>query len=68
MTRCCPDCGLPEDRKLDERGYPTVNLSPITGQCVPCLGRAALARHVVEADAVEPKRLDARARAARNDS
>jgi hypothetical protein len=61
--RCCPDCGLVEDRKVDEKGREVVNLSPLTGQCVTCLGKAALARHVFAGQA----EFDARARAARND-
>jgi hypothetical protein len=70
--RKCPDCGLKEDRKLDERGRPIVNLSPLTGQCVSCLGRAALARHVFAAGLKEPEPepepFDAKAARARNDS
>lgn len=62
----CPDCGLSLDRGVDEKGRPTMNLSPLTGQCVQCLGKAALARHVFESE--EPAPFDARAVAARNDA
>ena len=44
--RCCPDCGLEEHRTTDDKGRAVVNLSPLTGQCVQCLGKAALARHL----------------------
>lgn len=67
--RRCPDCQLLEDRKLDERGREVVNLSPLTGQSVTCLGRAARARHVFEAGSTTtPAPFDARAAAARNDA
>lgn len=34
--RTCMGCGLPEDRRLDAKGRPTVNLDPSTSLCVDC--------------------------------
>lgn len=77
--RCCPDCGLEEHRKLDERGREVVNLSPMTNQCVTCLGKAALAKHIFRSRLITNageqrdiriacrERFDPRAAAARND-
>lgn len=42
--RKCPDCGLVEERRTDDRGRPTTNLDPLSGRCVGCLGREALKR------------------------
>jgi hypothetical protein len=66
MSRCCKDCGAPEERIVDDKGRPMVNLSPLTDQCVTCLGKAALARHTWEA-LKTPTAFDGRAAAARND-
>lgn len=32
--RTCPSCGVLESRKRDTFGRETVNLSPLTGECV----------------------------------
>jgi hypothetical protein len=40
--RQCPNCGLEERRGKDDRGHPTLNLDPTTGNCLECL--IALAR------------------------
>ena len=66
-NRTCKDCGVPEERIRDEKGRELVNLSPLTNQCVWCLGKAALARHTWEALST-PTELDSKARAARNDA
>ena len=67
--RRCPDCGLEEHRTTDEKGRAVVNLSPLTNQCVMCLGKAALARHLfASVKDLTDLPFDARAAAARNNS
>ena len=61
--RVCVDCGTPEIRSQDAKGKPTVNLNPLTGQCVPCMLRLGPRPRLMNSN--EPEPFDAKARAAR---
>lgn len=62
--RTCPNCGVAESRWI-AGGRESVNLDPITGNCVDCLREYAKEQRAQVLDSLP---FDARAAQARNDA